>query len=52
MLLSARVDISALTGGPKCNFIICVSTKYDGFMMMMVMLMMTMMMIMMIMIYD
>ena len=44
--------ISALIGGPKCNFRMCKGTKYDEFMMillMMLMMMMHMMMMMMMM---
>ena len=43
-----KSDISALTGGSQCEFRICNSPKYDGFMMiMMIVMMMMMMMIMM-----
>ena len=40
-------DISVLTGGPKCKFEICISIKYDGFMIIMLMLMMIMLVMMM-----
>ena len=33
-------DSSALNGGPSCKFRIFISTKYDGFMMMVMMMMM------------